>query len=79
MFQMIRNQVNPKVHQNGVSSCVLHQCDLNGSATSMWDYHHSVYIIWHQCYEHVYHYYQDSTEINHSLQVHVHKRYYPYK
>ena len=29
--QVIHNQVIPKVHQHGVSSCALHQYDLNGS------------------------------------------------
>ena len=33
-YRMIHNQVIPKVHQHGVSSCALHQYDLNGSATN---------------------------------------------
>ena len=33
-YQVIHNQVIPKSHQHGVSSCALHQYDLNGSATN---------------------------------------------
>ena len=53
--QMIHNQVIPKVHQNGVSSCALHQYDLNGSVIDMLQYHYQLCIFWHQYYEYVYH------------------------
>ena len=48
-----------------VLSCALHQYDLSGSATLKWYYHYQLYIFWHQCYEHVYNYDQDS--INHHI------------
>src|SRR5215216_4201205 len=73
------NQVIPKVHQHGVSSCALHQYDLNGSATHMLHYHYQLCIFWHQYYEYVYHHDRDSTEIDHSLRGHDHKRNYSYK
>src|SRR4051812_21918626 len=47
-YQMIHNQMIPKVHQHGVSSCALHQYDLNGSATNMLHYHYQLCIFWHQ-------------------------------
>ena len=65
MCQVIQNQVTPKVHQHGVSSCALHQSDLNGSSTNMLHYHYQLCIFWHQYYEYVYHYDRDSTRINH--------------
>src|SRR3954468_10800919 len=40
MSQVIQNQVSPKIHQHGASSCVLYQYDSNCSATSMWSYHY---------------------------------------
>ena len=62
---MVRNnQVIPEVHQNGVSSCALHQYDLNGSATNKLQYHYQLCIFWRQYYEHVYHYYQDLVKID---------------
>ena len=39
-YQVIHNQVVSKVHQYGVSSCALHQYDLNGSATNKLHYHY---------------------------------------
>ena len=72
-YQMIHNQVIPKAHQHGVSSCALHQYDLNGSATSMLHYHYQLCIFWLQHYEYVYHYYRDSSKIDHSSRVHDHK------
>jgi hypothetical protein len=38
--QMIQNQETPKVHQNGVSSLVLRQYDLDDRATNKLDYHY---------------------------------------
>src|SRR4051812_40377743 len=72
-------QVTPKVHQYGVSSCVLYRYDLNGSATNKLHYHYQLCIFWLQHYEYVYHYYRDSSRIDHSSRVHDHKRYYSYK
>ena len=69
----------PKVHQYGVSSCALHRYDLNGSATNKLHYHYQLCIFWLQHYEYVYHYYRDSSKIDHSSKVHDHKRYYSYK
>ena len=60
-YQMIHNKVTPKVHLHGVSSCALHQYDLNGSATNMLHYHYQLCIFWHQYYEYVYHYDRDPT------------------
>src|SRR3954470_24873968 len=40
MSQVIQNQVSPKIHQHGASSCVLYQYESNCSATSMWYYHY---------------------------------------
>ena len=62
--QVIHNQVIPKAHQHGVSSCALQQYDLNGSATSILHYNYQLCIFWHQYHEYVYHYDRDS--INHS-------------
>ena len=59
MSQTFQKRVSPKIHQHGASSCVLHQYDLHGSATSKWYYH---YYFWH---ENVYYYDRDS--INHSF------------
>ena len=53
-YQVIHNQVIPEVHQNGVSSCALHQYDLNGSAKNKLHYHYQLCIFWLQYYEHVY-------------------------
>ena len=47
-YQMIHNQVIPKLHLHVVSSCALHQYDLNGSATSILHYHYQLCIFWHQ-------------------------------
>ena len=38
--QLIHNQVIPKAYQHGVSSCALHQYDLNSSATNNLHYHY---------------------------------------
>ena len=38
--QMIHNQVIPKIHLYGVSSCALHRYDPNGSATNKLYYHY---------------------------------------
>ena len=62
-YQVIHNQVIPKVHLHGVSSCALYQYDLNDSATSMLQYHYQLCIFWHQYYEYVYHYDRDSIYI----------------
>ena len=40
MSQTFQKRVSPKIHQHGASSCVLHQYDLHGSATSKWYYHY---------------------------------------
>src|SRR5215216_7389413 len=77
MVRMCQNQVTPKVHRHGGSSCALHQYDISGSATRKWYYHYQLYIFWYQCYEHVYHYERDS--IKHSHWVHDHRRYYSCK
>ena len=58
-YQVIHNQVIPKVHQNGVSSCALYQYDANSSATNKLHYHYQLCIFWLQHYEYVYHYYRD--------------------
>ena len=55
-YQMIHNQVIPIIHPDGVSSCALHQYDLNGSAINMLHYHYQLCIFWHQYHEYVYHY-----------------------
>ena len=39
-YQMTHNQVIPKAHLHGVSSCALHQYDINGSATNKLHYHY---------------------------------------
>src|SRR3990170_2874378 len=78
-YQVIHNQVIPKVHRNGVSSCALHQYDPNDSATNKLHYHYQLCIFWFQHYEYVYHYYRDSTKIDHSSGVHDHIRYYSFK
>jgi hypothetical protein len=44
--QMIQNQETPKVHQNGVSSCVLRQYNLDDSATNKLDYHYLLCIFY---------------------------------
>ena len=44
--QVIHNQVIPKAHQHGVSSCALHQYDLNGTATNILHYHYQLCIFW---------------------------------
>ena len=62
-----------KIHPYGVSSCALHQYDLNGSATNKLHYHYQLCIFLLQHYEYVYHYYRDSTKTDHSLKVHDHK------
>ena len=56
-------EVIPKVYPHGVSSCVLHHCQLC--------------IFWHQYYEYVYYYDQDS--INHQHWVYDHRRFYSCK
>ena len=38
--QTIQKGVSPKIHQHGTSSCVLHQYDSSGSATSKWYFHY---------------------------------------
>jgi hypothetical protein len=43
---MIQNQETPKVHQNGVSLCVLCQYDLEDSATNKLDYHYLLCIFY---------------------------------
>ena len=73
-YQVIHNQVIPKVHQNGVSSCALHQYDLNGNATNKLHYHYQLCIFWLQYYEYVCHYYQNLIRIDHSSRVHDHKK-----
>ena len=40
MSQSFQKWVSPKIHLHGASSCVLHQYDSSGSATSMWYYHY---------------------------------------
>ena len=40
MSQTFLKWVSPKIHQHGASSCVLHQYDLHGSATSKLYYHY---------------------------------------
>ena len=69
--QMIHNQVIPKVHLHGVSSCALHQYDLNDSATSILHYHYQLCSFWHQYYEYVYHYDRDSINHLHWVYDHV--------
>ena len=40
MSQTFQNWVITKIHQHGASSCILHQYDSSGSATSKWYYHY---------------------------------------
>ena len=70
-YQMIHNQVIPKVHPHGVSSWALQQYDLNDSATSMLHYHYQLCIFWHQYYEYVYHYDRDPTNYFHWVYDHL--------
>src|SRR6187399_2061256 len=75
--QVIHNQVIPKAHQHGVSSCALHQYDLNGSVTNKLHYHYKLCIFWLQYYEYVYNYDQESTNYFHW--VYDHRRFYSCK
>jgi hypothetical protein len=44
--QMIQNKETPKVHQNGVFSCVLRQYNLDNSATNKLDYQYLLCIFY---------------------------------
>ena len=40
MSQTFQKWVSTKIHQHGASSCILHQHDSSGSATTKWYYHY---------------------------------------